>query len=286
MSRQLFINNANAIPGADTNVVNPADVAEARVALFDVDDFAGGTLDPTSLTSAKRVQIVQGGANENDAIISSIINVDDVVEVVEKDYVAPVAQVTTVTAETGTGFASIVVVRADGSPRPQGRLTAEVKLDGKTAAAIATEFATQLNKQFPDFVTVTTNAADIVITANLNVEGAVANGIVAFDTALDGEASNWTKAATTAAKGGTGTGAQVRALEEVAKGSNYLNRIYLPIAPPFYANTSSNYKLITLKVKTNTTPNIARSNMYQEITIALVTGGTVDGIDLNTFFGV
>ena len=287
MSRQLFINNADAVPAADTTVVNPADVAEARFAIFDVDDFAAGTQDPTTQTTADRVQFVQGGESENEAIISSIIDVDDVEEVVEKDYVAPQAQITTVTAETGTGFATVRVIRADGSSRPHERMTAEVQLDDKTATEIAEDFVTALNAQSPDFITASNSGADLVLTGKVNYQGGPETApFVAFETATDGEASGWGVAATQTPNAGTGAGWQVAEMEEIAYGGDYTNRIYLPIKPPKYTIESNNYKLITVKVKTNTTPNISKSNEYQELTIAVVTGGTADGIDLNTFFGV
>lgn len=287
MSRQLFINNADAVPGADTTAVNPADIAEARFAIFDADNFAGGTLDPTAATSAKRVQFVQGGQGDNDAIISSIIDVDDVKDVVEVDYIAPVAQVTTVTPEVGTGFATIRVVRADGNPRPHERKTAEVKIDDLTATEIAQAFADQLNEQFPDFVTASVSGSDLVLTGAIDYQDASGqNGIVSFETSTDGEAEGWTVAATTTPNAGSGAGWQVEELEEIAYGGDYTNRIYLPVKPPKYADPASNYKLITVRVRTNTTENIAKSNKYQELMIAVVTGGTADGIDLATFFGV
>lgn len=287
MSRQLFINNAQAVPAANASAVNPADVAEARFAIFDADDFGAGTQDPTAATSAKRVQFVQGGANENDAIISSIIDVDDVEDVVEVDYIAPVAQVTTITPQTGTGFATIRVVRADGNPRPHERKTAEVEIDGLSAAQIAQAFADQLNAQFPDFVTAAESTGDLVLTGAVDYEDASGqNGIVAFETATDGEASGWTVTLTTTPNGGSGAGWQVQNLEEIAYGGDYTNRIYLPVRPPAYADPAQNYKLITVRVRTNTTENIAKSNKFQELTVAVITGGTADGIDLATFFGV
>ena len=286
MSITLLINNADAVPAEDTTVTDPTGVTTARVAAFDADDYAGGTLDLDSAFSGDRVQFVQGAA-ENEEIITSIINVDDVVSVDELDYVAPVAQVTTVTAETGTGFATIGVVRADGNPRPHERLTAEVELDSKTASAIATDFADQLNEQFPDFVTVTTSGADIIITGAINYEDASGqNGLVSFETFTDGEASGWTIASTTDPKAGSGADWQVSNLEEIAWGGDYNNRIYLPITPPSYVTDGEDYKLINIKVKTNTTPNIAKSNTEQQIIIALYDGNATDNIDLATFFGV
>lgn len=294
MSRQLFINNADLVPGPDTTITNPADVPQGRVAIFNADDFSAGTLDPNAAAPAgvERVQIVQGGANENDAIISSIIEIDKVEDVVEKIYEAPVAQITTVSPATGTGFATIRVVRADGSPRPHERKTAEVKIDGLTATQIAEAFRDQLNAQFPDFVIASVSGADLVLTGAINYEGPDGqNGLVSFETSTDGEASGWTITATQAPNGGSGAGWQVANLEEVAYGGDYTNRVYLPVKPPSYAQVGSNYDLITVLYPTNTTPNIAKSNKYQELMVAVITGGVEgttpsNGIDLATFFGV
>lgn len=279
MSRQLFINNADAVPAADPSITDPSEVPEATIVAFDADDFASGTLDLTTATDAKNVVFVQGGKTGDDAIISSIIPVDKVHFAKKVKYVAPVAQVTTVTAEEGTGFAMIRLVRVDTGYQPYERLTAEVKLDDYAdASAIATALANQINNSNHDFVTATTSGADLVLTGSEEAS---------FETATDGEAAAWDIVATTARNEGTGTSKQVKNLEEIAWGANYYNRVYLPITPPSYVEDGSNYDITTIEVRTNTTANIAKSNMYQKIDFAVITGGTDPaGIDLEAFFGL
>lgn len=273
MSKQLFINNATAVPAAAAGNTNPSDIAEARVAAFNADDFSSGTLDLTSAFTGDRVQFVQGGKGDNDAIISSIIEMDDVVEVVERAYVAPTAQATTITPATGTGTATIRVVKTSDGFQPQERVSINVQLDGKTDAQIVDDFVAQFNSA-QSFLTASNSADELVLTGDIGV---------AFETALDDEASDW-ETDVTAPNFGSGSAEHIANLEEIAYGGNYTNRIYLPIKPESYA-ADSTYDLFTVRVKTNTTPNIGGPGQkYQEIIIAVQ--ATATGIDLPTFFGV
>lgn len=286
MSRTLLINNANAVPVAAGGVTDPSQVATARIAGFDTNDYASGTLDLASAHTGGPVQFVQGGLTDNDTILTSAIDPKDVVSVKEVDYVAPVAQVTTITCETGTGFATVGVVRADGSPRPNEHNSAEIKIDGLTATQIASKFVTLLNSKSPNIIVATSSGDDLILTANLAYKGFNNTPVLSFATKTDGSAEDWDVVATTTPVQGTGTAKQVADMEEIAYGANYTNRSYLPVAPPSYVDATKTYKLITIEVKTNTTPNIAKGNQFQEITFALLSGESDDKIDLAAFFGV
>lgn len=279
MSRQILFNNANAVPAAAGGTVRPTQVAAGRVAAFNPDNFSNGTLDLTLLTSADTVIFVQGGKTGEDPIMTSPIKVSDVVDVTRVNYIAPVAQVTTVDVETGEGFATVKVIEASAGYKPHRRMTATVKIDDLVdVAAVATALANKLNSLRPKFVTASESAGDLVLTGDLGVS---------FETALSDEAKGWTVTATATPNFGSGTYEHVKNVEEEAWGqqANFLNRTYLPVAPPSYADPDNTYDLITFRVKTNTTRNIGGpGQLHQEITIAVESTGT--GIDLATFFGV
>lgn len=275
MSRQLFVNIGNftastsfadAIAGNATPVVN----------VFDVDNIAGGSLDLTEPCEAKRIQIVQRPKPNEAPVLSGIINLSDVKETVSKAYVAPVAQVTTVTTATGTGEAVIRVVNLrDYKPHP--RITASVMLDGKTKAQITDAFVKALNKQFPKFVTASKDGSDnLVLTGNIGVS---------FMTATELNASGFTITATATPNLGSGTAEHLKKLESESQGlgENFTNRIYLPITPPSYVDPALTYDMHKILVKTTTTPNISKGHQYLEVTIAAAAGNT--GIDLPVFFG-
>lgn len=276
MSKQILFNNATAVPAADATDTDPSDVAAGRIAAFDVDNFAGGTLalnEPLP-EGVSRIQFVQGGASGEEPILSPIFNVEDIKasQLAHRPYLAPVAQVSTVTCATGTGIATIRVVQVNTGFKPHQRITAEVNITGKTAGAIATEFANKINAVKPSFLVATTSTADLVLTGNIGVS---------FETSKEGSAEAWTLAATTAPRFGSGTAAHVRQLEEEAYGANFINRIYLPVSPPQYAQ-ALNYDLFTISIPTNTTPNISRGNKYFYLYLAVQ--ATATGIDLEEFF--
>lgn len=276
MSRQLFINNANAVPAAAGGTTDPTEVTTARVAAFNADDWASGTVAFDEAFTGDKVVFVQGGASGEDAIISSIINMDDVEAVYEKEYVAPTAQVTALTAveAPSDGTVAVRITRVDQGFRPEPSFSAEVQVkEGDTAANIATALAEAINNANQDFVTATTSTADIIITGNLEASFFTATQELAAEYEIDVTEPNF----------GTGTSDHVKNLEEIAWGGNYQNRIYLPIEPPRYTVDGETYDLFTILVRTNTTENIAKSNKYQEITIAVQSSAT--GIDLPVFFG-
>lgn len=273
MSKQLLVNNANAVPGAAAGVTSPADVPDGRIAAFDPDNFAGGTLDLTlNQPDLEKIVFVQGG---DSPIISPVFKLEDIkpTQINEQEYVAPVAQVTTVTPEAGTGFAYVRVVQVSEGYRPHERITVEVKLDNKTPAEIATELANKINNARPNFVSAAENAGTLVITGELETS---------FETQTDEEAEGWAIAATTTPNFGTGTSAHVKAIEELAYGGNYTNRIYLPVTPDSYVVDGETYDLFTIRVPTNTTPNISSANKYLDIILAVQ--ATATGINLPAVF--
>lgn len=276
MNTTILFNNATAVPAAAAGDVSPLDIADGRVAAFNADNYAAGTLDltvPLADSGVKRIQFVQGVPAGKTPVMSSVIEVKDVEKVFTKAYVAPVAQVTTVTTATGTGTAIVRIVRVDAGFKPHERVTAEVKIDGLTAAEITDAFVAKLNAARPKFFTASNNTNALRITADVHVS---------FQTALDGSATGWAITATTTPTFGSGTPAQVAEIEKYAYGANFQNRIYLPVNPDSYA-ANLNYDLHQVFYKTNTTANISNSNEYHQLIIA--GQATSTGIDLAVVFG-
>lgn len=275
MSRQLLINNATAVPAANGAVNAPDEVAEGRVAAFNPDDYAGGTLDFTNPYGGEYIEFVQGTKAGELPLRTSLIKVSDIEAVHHKPYVAPVAQVTTVVPATGTGNATLRVVRVDQGFEPHPRTTISVVITGKTKEQITDAFVAEFNKSKPKFVTATKTGTDLTLTGDIGVS---------FSTSSEELAAAWTITATAAPNLGTGTPAQLKILEEYsqAQSLNYTQRINLPVTPTSYIESAGTYDLFTILVRTNTTANIASQNKYQEITIAVENPAT--GIDLDHFF--
>lgn len=279
MSKILLVNNNAAVFGVTNPVTtDPSAVPSARVAAFNADNFGAGTLNLAIASTAEKVVFVQGGETP---IFSPVFNVADIKasQVNEAVYAAPVNQVTTVTVDVSTentGTAVLRVVRADAGFMPHERVTVETDVEGKTATQVATALAAAINNDPQTFVSAAGSGANIVLTGT--------SGNISFETSLDEFTSDWTIAATTAPNIGNGTSDHVSAIEQLAYGGNYTNRIYLPVTPPSYVVAGSTYDLHTVRIPTNTTPNISSANAYVQLIIATTAGAT--GIDLPTFFGV
>lgn len=275
MSRQLLINNATAVPAADATDNEPNDIAEGRVAAFNPDDYAGGTLDFNNPYAGEYIEFVQGTKAGELPLRTSLIKVSDIEAVHHKAYVAPVAQVTTVVPVVGTGTATLRVVRVDQGFEPHPRTTISVIITGKTKAQITDAFVAEFNKSKPKFITASNSGNDLVLTGDIGVS---------FATSSEDLAAAWAITATNAPNFGTGTPAHLKILEEYsqAQSLNYTQRINLPVTPDSYVLSGGTYDLFTILVRTNTTANIAKANEFQEITIAVQTPAT--GIDLDHFF--
>lgn len=284
MSKQLLVNNdstfLNGIVDTDAagtggeDIFSPTDVPEARVVAFNADYFSAGilNLEEPVPEGVENVIFVQGAAEGEDPIMSHVFKASDIEDLNERAYEAPVAQVTTVVPETGTGFAYVRVVRVDAGFKPHERITVESKLDDKSLAEIAEDLANKINKARPNFVEASVDGNNLVITGDLETS---------FETQTDEEAEGW-DVTSTAPNFGTGTYTQVKNIEEIAYGGTYTNRIYLPVVPPSYVE-NLNYDLLTVRVPTNTTANISSANKFKDLIIA--GENAVTDIDLATFFG-
>ena len=276
MNTTILFNNATAFAAADGADLSPTMVPDGRVAAFNADNYAAGTLSltaPLADTGVKRVQFVQGVPAGKSPVMSSVIEVKDVEKVFTKAYVAPVAQVTTVTTGVAAGTVIVRVIRTDAGFKPHERVTVEVNGTGLTDAQLTDALVAKLNAARPRFYTASNAGDNLAITADIHVS---------FQTALDGLASDWAITASTTPTFGSGTPAQVAEIEKYAYGANFQNRIYLPVNPDSYA-ANLNYALHQIFYKTNTTANISNSNEFHQLILAGQHAST--GIDLAVMFG-
>lgn len=281
MSKILLLNNTDNVPAPAGSVNDPTEVTAGEVVAFNVDDYSTGTLNLNAAATVDRVVFVQGVPSGETPIFSPVFNVSDIKyasQVKTTAYQAPAEQVTTVTVNVTnekTGVATLRVVRVDTGFMPHERLTVETTLDGKTATQVGDELAAAINNANEDFVSASATTGVITLTGAAGVS---------FETSLDDYTNDWTIASVAFPELGTGSSEHVSNLEQIAYGGNYTNRIYLPVTPPSYVVAGKNYDLTTVRIPTNTTPNISSANAYVELIIAVTAGAT--GINLNTFFGV
>lgn len=109
-----------------------------------------------------------------------------------------------------------------------------------------------------------------------------------FRTALSEDFGDTEIHATETPEVGTGTYAQVKEIEKNSQGGQsfyYRATAFQAEKPEFFADRDTDYDLVKVLVRTNTTPNIAKSNKYVEYVFAYDTGANV-GTQLETFFGV
>jgi len=93
-----------------------------------------------------------------------------------------------------------------------------------------------------------------------------------------------------APKFGSGTYNHVRYLEETSQGGQgflYRATPFRAEKPVFYSDPALTYDLFKILYRTNTTPNIAKSNTYVEYILAIQSGATVVDLEYlrDTFFG-
>lgn len=126
-----------------------------------------------------------------------------------------------------------------------------------------------------------------------NIEGIekeTDNKVTTFRTALSEDFGDTLVRAGQEPNHGSGSYAQLKYAEENAQASEgYFYRMtpFKAEKPEFFADPALTYDLVTILYRTNTTPNIAKSNKYVEIVLAFKAGELATATaNLGTFFGV
>lgn len=112
--------------------------------------------------------------------------------------------------------------------------------------------------------------------------------VTSFRTALSEDFGDTEIQATATPKSGSGSYEQIADLERNTQGGQSFYHRATPFQaekPEFFADSSTDYDMVTVRVRTNTTPNIAKSNKYVDYILAWDTGASI-GTQLETFFGV
>lgn len=280
MSKTILFNNATAIPvlAATTPAVslqNAIDADAGKIYVFDADNMDGDALALDAAAGVERVIFIQSGEGD-DYVQSPVIEVSKV-KFNSKLYEAPVNQVTTVTVpgSLDNEIVTIQLTSADHGYRPDKSFTFSRHVSG-TATEVAAAIVAELNSKRNTFYVASNSAGVISITGK---------DAVSFSTGLGDAAKDWARSVATEPKQGSGTFEQVKEMEDEAYGTLFTNRIYLPITPNGYATKGVSYDLHTLRLPTNTTPNISVANTEFEVRLAVNTEVAEAEIDLATFFG-
>ena len=275
MSKTILFNNVDSFPDTATALT---DVEEGKVYAFNVEDMSGDSLPlNTALDEAvKEVVFVQGGKKTN--VFSPVIPVDKV-KINSAPYKAIVPQVTEITVPNESFERTLVTVRVTSSHhgyQPEKSFTFSRHVTG-TAAEVAATIAAELNGKVNPFYVASSDGGTLTITGK---------GRTSFSTGLADGAKDWTRSVTEPNEG-SGVYEDVHRMESEAWGTNFTQRMTLPISPESYALKNGTYAIHTLTAPTNTTPNISVANTEFEVRLAVnvASDGDAGGsIDLPVFF--
>ena len=310
MKHIFFNNNSDCVYTGSSfdEATNTPD--DPRIRIFNADTITALSFDVSATTDvcSDRFVIVQ---SSNQGIVTSpILEKKNVVKVKTTQYVGtagptfsgPVAQVTTLgdfpNPVTGTEYSVKVVDVTNGyEPYPVQTATVVATSAINTAAKLIEALEDAFNNNSRSLVEATSTTTTLVLTGALpslqTQEGiSITSSPLAqsFSTSLSEELAGVTLVATSAPRFGSGTYNHVRYLEETSQGGQgflYRATPFRAEKPVFYSDPALTYDLVSILYRTNTTPNIAKSNTYVEYILAIQSGATIaDLLYLqDTFFG-
>lgn len=275
MSKTILFNNVAAFSATATTLPN---VEEGKVYAFDAENMSGNSL-PLNVAldeAVKEVVFVQGGKKTN--VFSPVIPVDKV-KINIAPYKAIVPQVTEITVPNDTFERTLVTIRVTSSHhgyQPEKSFTFSRHVTG-TATEVAAMIAAELNGKVNPFYVASSTGGTLTITGK---------GRTSFSTGLADAAKDWTRSVTEPNEG-SGVYEDVHRMESEAWGTNFTQRMTLPISPESYALKDGTYAIYTLTAPTNTTPNISVANTEFEVRLVAnvaADGDTGTAIDLPVFF--
>jgi hypothetical protein len=227
----------------------------------------------TQLQDAGPANATAAAVHGSDQVVVS----DDASELTAGDYLR-------IGSATDTSFPVYMVKSISGNvvtlDRPYAGDTASALALGSTSTAPSSSDAAGLK------LTGATPAPD-------NDEGIAIDlddQVTAFNTGLSEDFGDTPRTSAQTPKPGTGSYLQIRSTErntQASEGFFYRMTPFQADKPEFFADSNLNYDVVTIQYKTNTTPNIAKSNTYVEIVLAFQAGVLdTEAVDFNTFFGV
>jgi len=299
--KHILFNNATAID--DGNSTNYGDVDNNKIALFNAETLTGGSLAlTTAATGVSNFVIVQGGPGTDIVFRTPILARENIERVKTTTYVAPVKQSTTIalaniSVSAGEEYTVKVVDVTNGyEPYPVQTVSYTAKTGDVAGDVTAGLYYAFINHP-RSLVQAGGNGTDLVLTGDFpslqTQEGiSITSSPLAqsFSTSLSESLAGATFTPTpTAPLFGTGTYNHVRYLEENSQaGQGFLYRMtpFQAEKPVFYSDPTLTYDLVSILYRTNTTPNIAKSNKYVEYILAYE-AGTLAGASASweTVFG-
>jgi len=293
--KHILFNNAAGIGGSSRSYTT---VDPNLIYLFDISTKT--SLNTTvEADGVDNFMIVQTDENSNIVFQTPILARENIERVKTTDYVAPDPQVTTLGAfpnpVTGTEYSVKVVDVTNGyEPYPVQTATVVATSAIDTAAKLIIALRDAFNNNSRSLVTATSTSTTLVLTGAIpslqTQEGIYVGGsstAQSFSTSLSEELAGVTLTPTAAPVFGTGSYNHVRYLEENSQaGQGFLYRAtpFQAEKPVFYSDPTLTYDLVSILYRTNTTPNIAKSNKYVEYILAY---NTAAGLAANwqTVFG-
>ena len=243
--------------------------------------------DTDTIATADKIRFVQGTADKN--IVTPWIKGADVVKITGKAYVAPAAQVTTITfttAATAAGDMTLKFTDVSSGYEPYTRKSYTIAVTaGMVQNDIAAAFRAAIAADLPTFISGESGATNTVVMTG-NLKSATVDKIVSFSTADDIDGSNGTTAAivaTTSPFGGNGTEFQVADLEKAnqGQGAGYYNRVHLPIAPDSYTAAAETYDTYAITYKDGVAGGINGVETLREVLIFVPPTGATTWIQGN-----
>lgn len=278
--KHILFNNATTIETGGTAYDS---VADGKIALFNADNIGTSLDTDAAASSVSNFIIVQAGPSNELVFRTPILARENIERVKTTTYVAPDPQVTTLgsfpSPVTGTEYSVKVVDVTNGyEPYPVQTATVVATSAINTVAKLIVALRDAFNNNSRSLVTATSTATTLVLTGAIpslqTQEGIYVGGsstAQSFSTSLSEELAGVTLTPTAAPVFGTGSYNHVRYLEENSQaGQGFLYRMtpFQAEKPVFYSDLDITYDLVSILYRTNTTPNIAKSNKYVEYILA------------------
>lgn len=301
MKHIFFNNSSNCVYDGSSFDAATNSPNDPRIRIFNADTITALSFDAdaTPDVCSDRFVIVQ---TSNQGIVTSpILEKKNVEKVDALAYVDPVKQSTTIalasiSVSAGEEYTVKVVDVTNGyEPYPVQTVSYTAKT-GDNAAAVAAGLRAAFTNHPRSLVEVGGTGTDVVLTGAFpslqTQEGiSITSSPLAqsFSTSLSESLTGATLTATAPAFG-SGTYNHVRYLEETSQGGQgflYRATPFQAEKPVFYSSPSLTYDLVRILYRTNTTPNIAKSNTYVEYILAVQSTGTFADLQYlqDTFFG-
>jgi hypothetical protein len=303
--KHILFNNATSSDGTTPGEGGTAygSVADKTIALFNADNIGADSLDlTTAATNVSNFIIVQAGPSNELVFRTPILARENIERVKTTTYVAPVKQSTTIalasiSVSAGEEYTVKVVDVTNGyEPYPVQTVSYTAKT-GDNASAVAAGLRAAFTNHPRSLVEVSGATTNVILTGAFpslqTQEGiSITSSPLAqsFSTSLSESLAGATFTPTpTAPLFGTGTYNHVRYLEENSQaGQGFLYRMtpFQAEKPVFYSDPALTYDLVSILYRTNTTPNIAKSNKYVEYILAYEAGTLAnDSVDWEAVFG-